>query len=276
MTQPANAPAVAKPKAAALERMLDKAATPEERLMLYRAAEKQALSELLNDFVAEVKKKSWGDKVSPMLRAQIIRWALESDIDPVEELDILGGTPYKNAKYYFRLLSNQADFEGYDVQWLHDDESLEETERASRRDLRAQWNVPSKFPATLGLHREERAAAEKKPDILVRSAALVILRFKNRGPFYGVKWCPSSANDPVGTDFHEQTALTRAVRKAALLAVPGMAPLSARIRALAEAQRLGPQGPGLDRPAIDTTGTAGPAEIAPVPGLRDIADGAGG
>jgi hypothetical protein len=270
MTHPEHGTAVGKPKASTFERLLEAAKTSEERLQVYRLAEKRALQELVQEFVAEVRAKAWGDKVSPLLRAALVKWALENDIDPVEELDILGGAPYKNAKYYFRLLSNQPDFLSSSVAWLHDDERLTEEERASRRSLRAIWNVPDKFAATLGLHREAREAAAKKPDIAVRSAALVTLTFRDRGPFYGVKWAPSNANDPIGADFSEPTALTRAVRKAALLAVPNLTPIATRLKALREGQALGQFTPTAV-PVIDTTPAPG-EEIHPLREPQTISD----
>ena len=262
MTQPSTGSAVGKPKASVLERMLAVAQSPEERLKAYQVAERLEVQQL----VAEVKAKSWGDKVSPLLRAEIVKWSLLQGADPVEEVDVLGGSPYLNAKYWMRLVAAEPDFDHVVETQLADHPDDGEDVREEKKKLRSMWNVPTEFPATIGLHRDQREAAKSRPPIKVLSATLIALHFKGRGPFYGVKWAPSSAVDSIGVDFHEQTARTRAFRKAALQAVRRKTPLTERLKSLRESQDLGGQTtlPSKDAAAVSLAEPEA-IEIAPLP-----------
>jgi hypothetical protein len=235
---------VAKPKQSLYERLLALAKTSEERERAFVIAERVEQEQAITAIVAEVRSKAWGDKVGPALQREIVRWALGAGANPVDEVDILAGNPYLNAKYWERLVANEPDFLGIDVpRWIHEDERADADERAERRKLRVMWNVPEEFAASLGLHREQKDLAKGKPAIKVRSAVIVTLRFQARGPFYGVKWCPSSAVDMIGADFPEQTAYTRAIRKAALVAIRRKTPFTERLRAMIDDERHSPPAP---------------------------------
>jgi len=199
-----------------LERLLGLAKSPEEREHAYRAIERYNQQKLVQEMANLVLQESWGNKVSPALRIQIIQFALDIGADPVRHLDVLGGKPYMNGAYYQELIASLPDFVKPEVTWLHAMPSLTDEEKEERRTLRARWGVPDAIRATTGLFRDQRAAAEHKPDIPIRAACLVTLHFKERGPFFGVKWSPSRAADDVGMDYPEQSALSRAWRKAAL------------------------------------------------------------
>lgn len=252
-----------------LERLLAVAKTPEERAKAYDIAERHQQNQLVQELVAEVKARSWGNRVSPALRAGIVRWALEIGADPVDELDILGGGPYLNARYWMRLCAAEPDFLRAEEVWVHDDPRADEETAAKRTALRVQYAIPDQIDGNLG-----RSASDRKANaapVPVKAAVLVYGHFQGRGPFIGKKWSPSRANDDVGMDFPEASALTRAWRKMALQAVRQQPRVSAKLKALAAAQRhadevgatVEPSGAGI----ADTTGGtqalgAGMAEAA--------------
>ena len=234
MAEPKKGTAVAPPKASMLERLLSIAKTPEERLKAYEIAEGYQRTQLVQELVAEVKASSWGNRVSPMLRAGIVRWALEVGADPVDEVDILGGGPYLNARYWMRLCAAEPDFVRPEEVWVHEDPRASDEENAKRLALRVQYAIPDAIDGNLGLKQSER---KKNPEpVPVKAAVLVFGHFKERGPFLGKKWSPSRANDDVGLDFPEPAALTRAWRKMALQAVRQQPRVTDKLKALVAAQ----------------------------------------
>lgn len=217
------------PKKSVLERMLEVAKTPEERERAYQLAERHAQNQLVQDMAAEIAAKSWGEKVGPALRVEVVRWALEIGADPNTEVDILGGKPFLNANYWIRLVSNEPDFDHPEEIWVHHDPRADDETNTKRKALRIQYAIPDAIGPTVGLFRDQKERAAKNDPIPVRAAVLVVLHFKGRGPFIGKKWSPSRANDDVGMDHPESSALTRAWRKAAMAAVRRKPPFSSRL-----------------------------------------------
>ncbi|HEX9282362.1 MAG TPA: hypothetical protein VEK77_13095 [Gemmatimonadales bacterium] len=242
--------AVTAPRATLLERLLALAQTPEERERAFALTERVQQQQVLAELSEQIAATSWGEKLSPALRAQVIRYALDVGADPARHLFVLGGRPYLNATFYKELVAAQADFQRDEVQFVHDDERASPEEREERRRLRVVYAVPEKVG--------ERA---------VLAAAVVTLHFEDRGPFIGVKWAPSSKTDPVGTEFPVHSAESRAYRKAAEKAVsawftPERTHRLQRIEQLIEAQKLGPQGPAARAPAPVAVEAV---DVAPLP-----------
>ena len=232
------------PKGSMLERLLGVATTPAERERAFALAEQYQKQQLILELVAEVKANSWGNRVSPVLRAGIVRWALDIGADPVYEVDILGGGPYLNAKYWMRLVAAEPDFLKIDEVWVHTDPRASEEENAKRADLRVQYAIPDELDGNLGLKQSERKK-DPKP-VPIKAAVLVFGHFTGRGPFIGKKWSPSRANDDVGLDFPEPTALTRAYRKMALQAVRAQPVITGKLKTLIAAELGGAVAPLLD------------------------------
>jgi hypothetical protein len=226
--------ALTAPRASTLERLLTLAKTPAERQRAWEIAERQQQNQIMQELVAEVKARSWGDKVSPALRAGIVRWGLSVGADPVEEIDILGGGPYLNAKYWMRLCAAEPDFLYPEELWVHDDPRADDEERKVRLALRVKYAIPDQIDGNLGLRRDERKAS--RDPIPVKAAVIVIGHFKDRGPFIGKKWSPSRANDDVGLEHPEASALTRAWRKMALQGVRQQPRVTEKIKALLQQQ----------------------------------------
>jgi hypothetical protein len=216
-----------------LEKLLAVAITPAEREQSYRLAEKVQQQRAVAEMAAAIAETSWGQKVSPLLRAQITRYAFEIGADPARHLDVLGGRPYLNAAFYMELVAVDPGYLRSETQFIHDDDRATPEDREERKGQRVTFGVPEG----------------------VKGAAIVTLYFKDgRGPHKGCKWSPSNKNDPVGTEFPVLTAETRAWRKAATKAVSpwfSTHPMLAKIEALVEGQELGegkttlpPGGPG--------------------------------
>lgn len=219
MTQPGTAVTKkATPEQKPLERLLALAKTPEERERAYATIERYEQQRLLQEISNQVLSESWGNRVSPALRVQLVRFCLDIGADPMRHLEVLGGKPYLNAAYYMELTASAPDFVRMEERWAHETPELTDEEKEARRVLRGQFGIPLSIPATTGLFRDQRAAAEKKEPITVRAACIVSLFFRDRGPFHGVKWSPSRAADDVGMDYPEQAARSRAWRKAGLQA----------------------------------------------------------
>src|SRR5213075_284426 len=140
------------------------------------------------------------NNVSPALRVEVVRWAMEIGADPTTEVDILGGKPFLNAQYWIRLVSNEADFVRPEEVWVHPDPRASAEENAKRQALRVQWVIPDTIAATVGRFGADKERAAKLDPIPVKAAVLVFLHFKERGPFVGKKWSPSRATDDVGMD----------------------------------------------------------------------------
>lgn len=166
-----------------------------QALMIRKAA--QAMSAL-----------SWGKDINPVARAAVARYCFEVGCDPLRHVNVLAGNVYFNAAFYQELVAANPDFLLDEVDLIHDDDRADEAERKRRAGLRVTFGVPEKAPG----------------------AAVVTLRYRDRGPFIGVNWAgvrePKMVNgrlkggDPVGKDNPTQTAITRAYRKAAIKAEP--------------------------------------------------------
>lgn len=223
--------AVTPAKASMLERLLALAKTPDERTRAYEMAEQMQRTQVINELVAEVKAKSWGDRVAPALRVAIVRWALGVGADPVDEVDVLGGGPYLNGRYWMRLCAAEPDFLRAEEVWVHADPRITDPDETARRlALRIQYAIPDEIDGNLGLSRNDKR--KDAPPVPVKAAVLVFGHFKERGPFVGKKWSPSRANDDVGLDFPEPSALTRAWRKMALQAVRQQPRVTERLKQL--------------------------------------------
>jgi hypothetical protein len=226
-----------------LEKLLAAAQSPKEREQAYALAEKLQQHRMLAELSAAVAETSWGQKVSPLLRAQITRYALEIGADPTRHLEVLGGRPYLTASFYMELCAADPHYLRSETRFIHEDERADPEERDERKRLRITYGVPE----------------------AAKGAAIVTLYFTDgRGPHIGCKWSPSNKTDPVGEQFPTLTAETRAWRKAAQKAVSpwfSTHPMLAKIEQLAEAQRIHPEPESLEVPALVTPE---PIKIAPV------------
>ena len=157
-------------------------------------------SQLITQGAAAIAELSWGVNLSPMMRGEVARYALEQGTDPVRHWEVLGGRLYDRAELWLDLVTAQVDFEGFTKKFLHDDERLDDGQRAERMALRAEHGVPEGMAG----------------------ACLVTIYRSSHMPSEGVNWAGSHGNkkDPVGDAEPTKTAFTRASRKAAKTCYP--------------------------------------------------------
>src|SRR6266550_946039 len=111
MTAPSKA--VTKPDAErgerVLETLLSLAKTPEERERAYGLAERYRQSQMVAKMSEELAALSWGEKISPVARAQVCRYALEIGADPLRHIFVLGNRVFLNAGYYQEVVAQMPD-----------------------------------------------------------------------------------------------------------------------------------------------------------------------
>src|SRR6266581_4728525 len=162
-----------------LDALLQGAKTQDERERAFALAERYNQSKIVRELSEAVAATSWGSALNPLLRAQIIRYALEIGADPTRHLYVLGGRPYLNGEFYRVLVVQNKDYVRDVVDFIQKDDRADQDEQDRRLRLRIAYGAP------------EAALA----------VCIVTLHFaNNRGPFVGVKWAPSHKNDPVGTE----------------------------------------------------------------------------
>jgi hypothetical protein len=59
---------------------------------------------MLGQIVSALASQTWGQRMTPTLRRATAQYCLAYGIDPLTELDMLGGNPYPNAEFYLRKL----------------------------------------------------------------------------------------------------------------------------------------------------------------------------
>lgn len=185
--------------------LMQSAQSFDEHARAFAIANRVRQQEMLAEAAARLAETSWGTKLSPIARAGVARYAMETGTDPVRHWFVLGGQLYDRAELYFDLVAAMPDFERDDVDFIHDDPELPADERARRRVARERWGAPHE----------------------AKGVAVVTLYFRGRGPFVGVNWAgrgrktkDGGMQDPVGEQEPTKTAHTRAFRKAAKKAVP--------------------------------------------------------
>lgn len=187
----------------------------------YPAAIQAKLDErkMLARVAAEIAGLSWGRELNQVARVAMARWAGEHGIDVTTEVDVLGGRPYLNARFYLNRAAEmqragviaymKADHVGVDgrLDQLAASEDAE-ISKGARREI-----------ARRMLARIEHGAPDK-------AAAVVVARIGvHHGPqvieYTGCKWAGNGVRqrDPVGDAFPVETAESRAFRRALRLLV---------------------------------------------------------
>lgn len=175
------------------------AVTFEEKQKAFQLATTYRQSQMIAAAAEAIAAESWGQKLNPVARASVARYAIEQGTDPVRHWYVLGGRLYDNAELWYDVAASQPDYAGADDPILiHDDPRLTDEEKAKRKALRVAWGCPEDTPG----------------------AAIVTIHTKERGSFRGCNWVKTGTysdgkpRDPVGREHPAQTAITRAWRKA--------------------------------------------------------------
>lgn len=202
------------------------------------------LRKLANLANAQIAKLQWGKNLDKQSARAIAEYARAYQIDPVQEIDLMGGAIYLNAKFYIRKLAEKieaglVDYAGADH--VEDDPRLEQLgeegkkERERRLRERVHHAIPDKaksavvFRVKLKSMTEELAAANWAGGGV---KAKVVS---------GGKVVVSEQNDPIGEAEPEKSAETRAARRCIRFLASHMPALAQEIEvAQAAAEELRP------------------------------------
>jgi hypothetical protein len=183
---------------------------------------------------AQIAGTNWGKGLDRDTRRAIADWGQRVGIDPATELNVLGGSFYKNAVYYIRRQAElMADGVVEYAYAEHVEVNAELTQMAQRDDASGQW-------ARAEIDR--RAKQRMLHNIPIKAASSVVWHVKVRGvplEFVGAKWCGGGTRqkDPVGDEHPVETSETRAARRCMRLLSEWRAPneqLRERLKALVE------------------------------------------
>src|SRR5574338_1108618 len=195
--------------------------TAVERARPHLTPEMQARIEerrLQSAMVQKIRGATWGQQWDANTIAAVATWARENDVDPITEIDVLGGNIYLKARHYERKLAGligaqQIEYARKD--WVHVDKRLEKLADAGDEDAK----------------RESRRRLNEriKYNLSDEADAACVYRIKHRlmdQEVTGAKeHVPGKRKDPVGDNMPMETVETRALRRAMLQlkeALPGV------------------------------------------------------
>jgi hypothetical protein len=173
--------------------------------------------------VQQIKGTVWAKEFDANTIRAVAEWARVNDVDPVTEIDVLGGRIYLNARLYERILSQlagagQIDYAKKD--WIHLDKRIEkladegdqEMKAESRRRMKArvQFNVPDNADAACVYRIRHRLMAEEVTGVKWHEPGKKRTIKKRDGGSFTVD------ADPVGDQFPFETIETRALRRCML------------------------------------------------------------
>lgn len=173
--------------------------------------------------VQQIKGTVWAKEFDSDTIRAVANWAKANGVEPVTEIDVLGGRLYLNARYYERTLSHLVGaglIDYYEPRWCHVDKRLEaladagdvEAKELSRRRMlmRIEHNLPDEADAACVYVIKHRNMAEAitgaKAHIPGRKRTI---KKKDGGSF-------TVDADPVGDQAPMETIETRACRRAML------------------------------------------------------------
>lgn len=189
--------------------------------------------------VQQIRGTIWAKEFDHDTIRAVAAWSRENDVDPVTELDVLGGRIYINARYYERKLGGliaAGQIEYARGEWVHVDPRLEkladlgdeEARAESRRRLmlRVEHNLPDDADAACIYRIKHRAMAEEVTGAKahVPGKKRTLKKRDGTGTF-------TVDADPVGDAAPMETIETRALRRAMLKlkeALPDMHVASSR------------------------------------------------
>jgi hypothetical protein len=210
----------------AVERSRESIMTPQMRASLQERKEWNALVNTLRGQV-------WAkENMSESQVKAVAEWATRNGIDPVREVDVLGGRVYVNANYALRKLSELTHagyIESHGARWIHYDARLEEEVKAGeewalkemreRRRERIMRAVPEASTEACVYWIKVRSLDEPVCGVKYHEQGKVVKRKKSDGSTY------NRDADPIGDQAPIETVETRALRRAmrALVSIiPGL------------------------------------------------------
>lgn len=195
---------------------------------------------------------SWAANLPAATAIAVAKWCERHDIDPVNELDVLGNKPIPNGRYWQRQIAkaaNSGHIESVEEILVHHDPRLEAL--AKDGGAEAEWAVGE-------------LAARKRLRILhgvpeeATGAAVVVVKIKGmEAPLKGCQWAGGGTGrkigsggvikrgaeaDPIGEAFPVESAITRAYGKVGRVACARNPAVYEQVRAVdLEAETLAVQ-----------------------------------
>lgn len=164
---------------------------------------------LQSHLVQQIRGATWGKEWNADTIAAVATWAREQDVDPITEIDVLGGNIYIKARRYERVLSQliaAGVIEYARKDWVHVDKRLEKLADSGDAEAKAE-----------SLRRMKARIANNLSD---EATAACVYRIKHRlmdQEVTGAKeYNPAGRADPVGKSHPTETIETRALRRAML------------------------------------------------------------
>lgn len=197
------------------------ALTPAQRALI--ATRKNA-----NIVAAQMAGTNWGKGLDVATQRAVSDWGLRTGIDVATEIYVLGGNIYLNAQMYINRgidLIMRGILLDYNQRFIHEDPHLEliakevlpsnasDAERAELAAAQADARREIRQRRLLRIKHSVPDDAKIKCVVLTE----IVLAAMPHTPFYGLKWTPHSNaqhNDPIGTHYPQETALTRSARRA--------------------------------------------------------------
>jgi hypothetical protein len=170
-----------------------------------RIEERRLQSAMLN----KIRGATWASQWDAGTVSAVAAWARENDVDPITEIDVLGGNLYLKARHYERKMSHliaagQIEYARKD--WVHADKRLDEA--AKQGQEWAQIEAARRLQARIEFNLSESADAA------------CVYRIKHRMMDHEVtgakEHVPGKRKDPVGDAMPMETIETRALRRAML------------------------------------------------------------
>lgn len=148
---------------------------------------------ILNLVTAAIAGCSWGQGMSAPMRRAYAEYCRRYDVDPVTEMDNLGGTPYVNAEWYMRKLGElrlKGVVSDYFIEHIHADKRLREAMKDQdlpeemRKIAREKW-----FSMLM-----KRVAQNAPEDAAACATCTIIL--PEGTPIVGCKWAGNGTSTP--------------------------------------------------------------------------------
>lgn len=165
-----------------------------------------------NIVAAQIAGTNWGKGLDLETRRALADWANRAGIDPATELNVLGGSFYKNAYYYMRRLSEMADAKMVVYAYVdHVEVDARLVTMANRTD-----NTEIAAAARAEIDRRTMMRIQYAiPDKATGASIFHIMLTTVPHEFSAAKWCGGGtrAKDPVGDEFPVETSETRSIRR---------------------------------------------------------------
>lgn len=162
---------------------------------------------LHSHLVQQIKSATWGTQWNADTIAAVAAWARENDVDPITEIDVLGGTLYVKASYFIRILSQLVGagmIDYHRADWVHVDKRLEKLADAGDQIAKAESKR----------RLRERIGHNLSDDATHACVYRIKHRLMNEEVTGAKEFVPGKRKDPVGEAMPMETIETRSIRRA--------------------------------------------------------------